>query len=127
MALQIDYTDKTGTQHSQAYALIEGIRIRADNPSAEVVVNIYHNSTMRSKGDNSSKKLPIFNVEYVLTGSLYATYVQDSVIKADDVSLLSSLYTWLKQHNDGTATHNSEGVRQRNHGNGINWTTATDV
>ena len=127
MALQINYTDATGTQHSEAYARIFSVKMQYDSLSAQIFVEIYHNAASRSKSDANAIKQPVKTISYVFTGSLYTTYLQDSVIKADSVSLLSSIYTWIKQHNDGVNTHNAEGVKLRNEGNGINWTTATDV
>ena len=127
MALKINYTDETGTQHTDAYARIYSVRIKYTDLGATIHIEIYHNEAARSKSDTNLTKKSVKTVEYLLDGSLYDTYIKDSVIKADGVSLLSSAYTWLKQHKDGTATHNSEGVRQINEGNGINWTTATDV
>ena len=127
MALQIDYTDETGTQHAEAYARVFSIRVKYDVPSAQVYVDIYHNVGARSKSDAAARKKSIKSIDYVLTGSAFTTYLQDSVIKADGVSLLSSVYAWLGQHNDGTATHDEAGSKLANEGNGINWTTATDV
>ena len=127
MALQIDYTDETGTQHAEAYARVFSIRVKYSVPAAQVYVDIHHNAAARSKSDAAAKKKPTKSIEYSFTGSMFTTYIQDSVIKADGVSLLSSVYTWLKQHNDGTDTHDDAGSKLANEGNGINWTTATDV
>ena len=127
MALQIDYTDETGTQHAEAYARVFSVKLSYDVPSAQIFVDIYHNVGARSKSDEAARKKSIKSITYVLTGSAFTTYLQDSVIKANNVSLLSSVYAWLGQHNDGTATHDDAGSRLENEGNGINWTTATDV
>ena len=127
MAIHIDYTDETGTQHSDAYAQVFAVHLKYDVPAARVFVDIYHNAAARSKSDTGARKKPTISIEYSFTGSMFTTYIQDSVIKADGVSLLSSVYTWLKQHNDGTATHDGSGSKLINEGHGINWTTATDV
>ena len=49
------------------------------------------------------------------------------IVKADGVSVLSSIYAWLKQHNDGANEFDGSGRLLPNEGNNINWTTATDV
>lgn len=127
MALQIDYTDATGTQHSQAYARIEEISIKYEGKALNLYVGIYHNATARSKSDSNATKKHVKTIGYSLINSDYTNHVEDSVIKADGVSLLSSLYSWLKAHNDSSSTHDGTGEKILNGGNGIDWTTATDV
>ena len=131
MALQIDWTDDSGIQHAEAYAKISHVRLalieKDTGPVARVGVLLWHNAAARSKDNSANTKNSFKDFTYVLKGSDYTTYLEDSVIKATDVSITSSLYSWLKAHNDGTATHSDAGERLDNQGNGINWTTATDV
>lgn len=127
MALQIDWTDEYGVQHAEAYAKISYIRMKYLENGAMIGVDIWHNATTRSKDTPSDMKQSIKSIAYIVEGSDYTTYLEDSVIKATDVSITSSLYSWLKAHNDGTTTHSDTGERLDNQGNGINWTTATDV
>ena len=127
MALQISYTDKMGTTHSEAYAKIIEARINTIQSAVSVIVEIWHDSTARSKSDANAIKQAVTPIYYVLTDSTYTTYLADTVVKADGVSVLSSLYAWLKQHNDGSAKTDDSGLHLDNEGNGINWTTATDV
>ena len=131
MALQIDWTDEYGVQHAEAYAKISHVRLtfldRDEGQIARVEVLLWHNIAARSKDNPSDMKRAFKDFTYVLKGSDYTTYLEDSVIKANDVSITSSLYSWLNAHNDGTATHSDTGERLDNQGNGINWTTATDV
>jgi len=127
MALQISYTDKMGTTHSEAYAKIIEARINTIQKAVSVIVEIWHDSTARSKVNATATKQAVAPIYYVLKGLEYTTYMEDFVIKANGVSVLSSLYTWLKQHNDGTALTNESGSHLENQGNGIDWTAATDV
>lgn len=127
MALQIDWTDETGTQHAEGYAKIEELRIVYAEPGINFVVSLYHNASARSKSDENAKKARVKDFLYVLRGSDFTSIVGDSVIKADGVSLLSQLYGWVKTHNDSVEEKDGSGARIINGGNGINWTTATDV
>ena len=127
MALQISYTDKMGTTHSNAYAKIIEARINTIQKATSIIVEIWHDSPARSKSDENAIKQAVTPIYYILRGSEYTTYMEDSVVKADGVSVLSSTYAWLKQHNDGTNEFDASGVSLANEGNGINWTTATDV
>lgn len=127
MALQISYTDKMGVTHSEAYAKIIEARINTIQSAVSVIVEIWHDSTARSKSDVNTIKSAVTPIYYVIKGSEYTTYMEDSVVKVAGVSVLSSLYTWLKQHNDGTEMFDEPGHHLENEGNGINWTTATDV
>ena len=128
MALQISYTDEMGTTHSNAYAKIEVVRLKFKEASADLYVYIYHNAAARSKGNEAAQKKDVTQLAYILTGSTYTTYLADSTLLTDEKSLLTQLYAWLKQHNDGPLTHTDpEGERIINEGNNINWTTATDV
>ena len=127
MALQISYTDKMGTTHSEAYAKIIEARINTIQSAVSIIVEIWHDSTARSKSDATAAKQAVTPIYYVLTGSEYTTYMEDSVVKADGVSVLSSTYAWLKQHNDGANEFDGSGRLLPNEGNNINWTTATDV
>ena len=128
MALQIDWTDETGVQHAEAYAKICHLRMtHVVDISARMEVRVWHNEAARSKATPSDMKEPFKDITYVIKGSDYTTYLEDSVIKANGVSVTSSMYSWLKVHNDSSYTHNDAGERQENMGNGIDWTTATDV
>tara|TARA_Y100000004_G_scaffold168593_1_gene202067 strand:+ start:539 stop:751 length:213 start_codon:yes stop_codon:yes gene_type:complete len=67
-------------------------------------------------------------VRYRLHGDDYTTYLGDSVLKEANKTTVSQLYAWLKQHDDkAEADIPQESVKDENFGNGINWTTATDV
>ena len=127
MALQVSYTDKMGATHSEAYGKIVEARMNNVTGGATVLVEIWHNVAARSKSDAAARKQVVISLSYVLTGSTYTTYLEDSVVKANGVSVLSSLYAWLKQHNDGTELTDASGHHLENQGNGINWTTTTDV
>tara|TARA_R110000824_G_scaffold399649_1_gene605382 strand:+ start:1773 stop:2156 length:384 start_codon:yes stop_codon:yes gene_type:complete len=127
MSLQISYTDKMGATHSEAYAKVIEVKMNNIIGGATVLVEIWHNDAARSKSDANARKQVVISLPYVLKGSTYTTYLADSVVKADGVSVLSSVYAWLKQHNDGTSNRDSDNNILENHGNGINWTTATDV
>lgn len=126
MALQINYTDTMGVAHSEAYAKIVASKVDYDNSTGSLIVQIYHNSTTRSKSDEAAKKLPMDEIRYELNDDLFGSFA-DSTIKADGVSLLSSLYSWLKTHNDPESSFTEKGEHIQNAGHGINWTTATDV
>ena len=127
MALQIDWTDNTGTQHAQGYAKIQEIRIKYEEPSIIFVVALYHDASARSKSDETAIKARVKDFLYTLKDSDFTNRVGDSVIKADGVSLLSQLYGWVKTHNDSVEEKDGSGARIINGGNGINWTTSTDV
>ena len=127
MALQVSYTDKMGTTHSEAYAKITAIKIKFLVDEANLFVDLWHNSTTRSKSDADARKDSITSIVYIIKSTDFSTYLQDSVIKANETSLLSSLYGWLKQHIDGENEWTEGGRKLDNQGNGINWTTATDV
>ena len=123
MALQISYTDKTGTTHTDAYVKIDDIRWAIGATICEFSVGIYHNAASRSKGNEAEKKQIVNKHKYHLSASTYTTYLAEDVLKAADKSLLIQLYTWLKQHVD-TPT---DPTGNPNMGNGVDWTTATDV
>ena len=127
MALQVSYTDKMGVTHSEAYAKISAIKIKFNFNVATFFVDVWHNAAARSKADSTAEKQIITSITYIMDETLFDTYLKDSVIKANDVSLLNSLYAWLKQHNDDSTIQDSEGKFLDNKGNLINWTTATDV
>ena len=123
MALQLSYTDRTGTTHSEAYVKIDQIRWSMAASLCEFYAGIYHNATTRSKSDESEQKNIVSKRLYHLSGSTYTTYLAEDILKAADKSLLSQLYAWLKQHVD-TPT---DPTGNPNMGKGIDWTTATDV
>ena len=127
MALQISYTDKMGTTHSEAYAKIIEARINTIQNAVSIIVEIWHDSTARSKSDENAIKQAVTPIYYILKGSEYTTYIEDSVVKANGVSVLSSTYAWLKQHNDGANQFDGSGSLLSNEGNGIDWTKAADV
>ena len=127
MALQISYTDLMGATHSTAYAKIDTIKFRYTESAADIYISIFHDSNARSKSNAANIKNKLISIIYVLKDSAYSTYLADSVLLGNSKSVLSQVYTWIKTHNDGSNTHNSGGVRLLNEGNGINWTTATDV
>ena len=127
MALQVSYTDEMGVTHSEAYAKISAIKIKFHLDVATFYVDIWHNAAARSKADATAEKQIITSIAYTMTETLFDTYLKDSIVKANDVSVLSSLYTWLKQHNDGANKRDSENRYIANQGNSINWTIATDV
>ena len=127
MALQISYTDLMGATHSTAYAKIDTIKFRYTESAADIYISIFHDSNARSKSDAAATKKQLMSIIYVLKDSTYSTYLADSVLLGNSKSVLSQVYTWIKTHNDGSSSHNSDGVRLLNEGNGINWTTATDV
>ena len=127
MSLQVSYTDKMGVTHSEAYAKISAIKVRFNLNVATFHVDIWHNAAARSKADSTAEKQIIIDIPYVMNETIFDTYLKDSVIKANEVSVLSSLYAWLKQHIDGASERDSEQRYLDNEGNNINWTTATDV
>ena len=125
MALQISYTDRRGVTNTQAYVRIEAIEYDIVNSICKFRVNFYHNATTRSKADESQRKRIIEGIQYQLWGSPYNTYLAESVLKAEDKSLISQLYVWLKTHVD--LQDHIQPDDRFNHGHNINWTTATDV
>ena len=128
MALQVAYTDNTGTTHSEAYGKIQVLKLSYRIPELFIHVSVFHNGAARSKSDSSAIKKEIIQITYRLIDPDFSTYLADSVLLTDSKSLLSQLYTWLKTHNDGPLTHtHPEGLSIPNEGNSINWTTATDV
>ena len=124
MALQISFTDKRGVANTEAYVRINSVDLSLLQNSCEFDVHIYHNATARSKSDADQRKQAVFHITYTLWGDTFNTYLADSVLKQNEKSLLSQLYTWLKLHQD-LATMTTDD--RFNHGNNINWTTATDV
>lgn len=126
MALQISYTDKMGVTHSEAYARIVAYRVKQDIKVAIFGVSIWHNVAARSKSDSSAEKERVVDITYRLTDTNFDNHMADSVVKANNVSVLSSLYTWLKTHKDGPSKWIDD-IRVDNQGEGIDWTTATDV
>ena len=129
MSLQINYTDPMGMEHPEAYARISVVKIDFTISIAKVGVNIFHTSATRSKSAEDQRKEPIQVINYYFDSkdNLFNTYFTDDTLKADGTSLLSSLYGWLKTHNDLASDRNAGGEHIINAGNGINWTTATDV
>ena len=121
MALQLNYTDETGTTHSEAYVRLA--KIDMDTTRCEFHAVIYHNAAARSKSDATAEKLPVKVIPYHVVGDGFTTYLAESVLKAADKSLLTQLYAWLKTHVD-TAT---DPTGNSNMGHNIDWTTATDV
>ena len=127
MAVQVSYTDEMGVTHSEAYAKISAIKIKFHLDVATFYVDIWHNEAARSKSDPAAEKQIITSIAYTMIETLFDTHLKDSIVKANDVSVLSSLYTWLKQHNDGANKRDSQNRYIDNQGNSINWTTATSV
>tara|TARA_Y100000310_G_scaffold254185_1_gene261258 strand:+ start:1094 stop:1468 length:375 start_codon:yes stop_codon:yes gene_type:complete len=124
MALQISFTDKRGVANTEAYVIINEINLLPLQKICYFQAQMWHNSTARSKADATQRKAPVFHIDYRVTESDFDTYVTDSVIKQNDKSLMSQLYTWLKQHEDLAIPPTA---KRENHGRNINWTTATDV
>lgn len=113
MAIQINYTDRFGTTHSEAYAKIGNYLVA--NP-ALLAVNIYVNAAARE-----ANKDPIERLEYVLrTPSDIAAVFGDSTLKANGKSPLTEMYAWLKTLDD-TVQNEHDSVMCY----GINWTTGT--
>ena len=128
MAIQLSYTDEMGATHSDAYARITALKLRLEPLNAvTVTISIWHNAAARSKSDAAAQKKIVTDITYEILDSNFDTYAADAVVKANNISLMSNIYTWLKTHTDGTAERSDAGVRLINQGNGINWTTATDV
>lgn len=121
MALQLNYTDATGTTHSEAYIRIVKIEMNTDR--CEFHAFIYHNAAARSKSDATAEKQTVKVIPYHLVGDSFNTYLTEDILKTSDKSLLGQLYAWLKTHVD-TAT---DPTGNPNMGHDINWTTATDV
>ena len=130
MALQISYTDKQGITNSSAYCRISQIEHNLLNSTCTFRVYLYHNSAARSKSDELLRKNPVGGTTYIVYGDDYTTYLADSVLKEANKTTASQLYAWLKQHDDKDEANMPEDVAnntsRNNHGNGINWTTATD-
>jgi len=128
MALQISYTDKQGITNSSAYCRISHIEHSLLNSTCTFRVYLYHNSTARSKSNDLLRKNPVGGVKYRVYGDDYTTYLGDSVLQGANKTTVSQLYAWLKQHDDkAEADIPQESAKDENFGNGINWTTATDV
>ena len=121
MALQLNYTDDTGTTHSEAYVRL--MKIEIETTRCEFHAFIYHNAAARSKSEATAEKQTVKAILYHLVGDSFNTYLAESVIREADKSVLTQLYAWLKTHVD-TAT---DPTGNPNMGHGIDWTTATDV
>tara|TARA_Y100000758_G_C16058896_1_gene424038 strand:+ start:1338 stop:1703 length:366 start_codon:yes stop_codon:yes gene_type:complete len=121
MALQLNYTDSTGTTHSEAYVRLA--KIQMNTTRCEFHAMIYHNAAARSKADAKAEKETVRVIVYHLVGTSFDTYIAESILKTEDKSLLTQLYAWLKTHVD-TAT---DPTGNPNMGHDVDWTTATDV
>jgi len=121
MALELSYTDESGTTHSEAYVVLKKIEMETTNCGFHAF--IYHNESARSKSDAKAEKMVVKVLQYHLVGDSFDTYLAESVLKAADKSLLTQLYAWLKTHVD-TPT---DPTGNPNMGHDIDWTTATDV
>jgi len=126
MALQISYMDKRGVDNTQAYVVVNEIRLLPVRKICQFKAQIWHNSTARSKSDATQVKNPVYIIEYQISGSDFDTYLIDSVVKQNNKSVISQIYVWLKQHKDLVTRPNDDPIFD-NHGRGIDWTTATDV
>jgi len=126
MALQISFTDRSGIDNTQAYVVINEVQLLPLQKTCYFQATIWHNATTRSKSDATQTKNAVFHIRYQLSPSDFDSYIADAIIKQNDKSLTSQLYTWLKQHEDLTTVPNDEPIRD-NHGRNIDWTTATDV
>tara|TARA_Y100001973_G_C5185256_1_gene327424 strand:+ start:1592 stop:1957 length:366 start_codon:yes stop_codon:yes gene_type:complete len=121
MALQLNYTDETGTTHSQAYVRI--VKLEVDSDRCDFHAMIYHNAASRSKSDGTAEKKAVAVIPYHIVGDNFNTYLAESIIKQEDKSVLTQVYAWLKTLVD-TPT---DPTGNPNMGHDIDWRTATDV
>ena len=121
MALQLNYTDKSGTTHSEAYVRL--VKIEMSATLCQFHAFIYHNEAARSKSDPLSEKETVCTIPYHLVGDSFNTYLLESILKSDGKSLLTQLYAWLKTHVDTPIDIKGN----PNMGHDIDWTTAIDA
>lgn len=124
MAIQISFTDRRGVANTQAYVRVYDLHINFQQKICDIQLAIFHNAAARSKADEAQIKQFVHRIDYKLWGTTFDTYLADSVIQANGKSLLGQIYTWLKQHKDLADIPSDD---RFNHGNNIDWTTATDV
>ena len=124
MAIQKSVTDITGTVHTSAYVLVQGVWIgkQLTNASDEawVDINLFHDAAARSKADPIQIKKPlpmshqgtVYNTDIRLRVPTpdVATYFADSVLDDTGKSPIKQAYAWLKAQDDQV---------------GIDWTTGT--
>ena len=88
MALQGDYTDRFGVEHTQAYAKITFLNINMLNFTGDLVVNIWHDQTART-----NSKEPVEMKHFMIDTTTFNTLLGQA---AGISTLFNPIYDWIK-------------------------------